>query len=113
MRASPASARLSTIVYNRSVPVDSFEFDEGSYAAAAAAGVDVLAVLAVLHGHPVHRRFIGGTGLIVTGRTSAGQVISVGLLELLGRDDVYRVAEVMMLSPDQAAAAEKRLEGEI
>jgi hypothetical protein len=36
-----------------------------------------------------------------------------GLLELPGRDDVYRVVEVTMLSPDQAAAAEKRLEGDI
>jgi hypothetical protein len=95
------------------VQLESYEFDDESYAAAAAAGVDVLTVLKVLHGHPVHRRFVGSTGLIVTGRTPAGQVISVGLLELPGRDDVYRVAEVTMLSPDQAAAAEKRLEGEI
>jgi hypothetical protein len=104
---------LSTIVYNHSVPVDSYEFDDESFSAVAAAGVDVPSVLAVLHGHPVHRRFVGGSGLIVTGRTPAGQIISVGLLELPGSDDVYRVAEVMMLSPDQAAAAEKRWEGEI
>jgi hypothetical protein len=93
--------------------VERYEFDDESYATAIAASVDVLAVLAVLHGHPVHRRFVGSTGLIVTGRTPKGQIISVGLLELPGRDDVYRVAEVTVLSPEQAAAAEKRLEGEI
>jgi hypothetical protein len=38
--------------------------------------------------------------------------ISVGLLELPGRHDVYRVVEVMVLSVDQAAEVEKRLEGE-
>jgi hypothetical protein len=84
-----------------------------SYAAAAVAGVDVLTVLAVLHGHPRHRQFVGSTGLIITGRTSAGQIISVGLLELPGRDDVYRVAEISVLEPEQAAALDKRLEGEI
>lgn len=37
----------------------------------------------------------------------------LGLLELPGRDDMYRVAEVTVLSPEQAAATEKRLEGEV
>jgi hypothetical protein len=93
--------------------VDVYEFDDESYAAAAAAGVDTLAVLAVLHGHPVHRRFVGSTGLIITGRTPAGPVISVGLLERSGRDDVYRVVEVTLLSAEQAEAVQKRWEGEL
>lgn len=50
----------------------------------------MLTVLAALHGHPVHRRFVGGTGLILTGQAPDGRVISVGLLELPDRDDVYR-----------------------
>jgi hypothetical protein len=90
-----------------------YEFDDESYTAAATVGVDVVTVLAVLHGHPVHRRFVGTTGLIVTGRAPDGRIISVGLLELPDRDDVYRVAEVSVLPPDQATAAEKRLEGEV
>lgn len=101
---------MSTIVYACGMPEETYEFDEESYAAAATAGVDVLAVLAVLHGHPVHRRFVGSTGLVVTGRTPAGQVISVGLLERLGHDDVYRVVEVVVLSAEQADAVRKRWE---
>ena len=104
---------MSTIVYDEVVPEEIYEFGDDSYAAAIAVGVDVLTVLAVLYGHPVHRRFVGTTGLIVTGRTPTGQIISIGLLELPGRDNVYRVAEVTVLPPEQAAAAEKRLEGEI
>jgi hypothetical protein len=92
---------------------ETYGFDEDSYAAATAAGFDVVTVLAVLHGHPVHRRFVGSTGLIITGWTPAGQVVGVGLLELPGRDDVYRVGEVAALPPDEAEAARKRLEGEV
>ena len=95
------------------MPEEIYEFDDESYAAVIAAGVDVLAVLALLHGHPVHRRFVATTGLIVTGRRSNAQIISIGLLEVPGRDDVFRVAEVTVLPPEQAAAAEKRLEGEV
>ena len=105
-------ASVSTIVYTRGVPVETYEFDDDSYEAAAAAGVNVLTVLAVLYGHPVHRRFVGGTGLVETGRTPRGQILSVGLLELPGRDDVYRVVEVRVLPPEDAAVAERRWEGE-
>jgi hypothetical protein len=73
--------------------------------------VNVLTVLAALHGHPVRRRFVGGTGLILTGQAPDGRVISVGLLELPDRDDVYRVVEVRVLPPEQAVAARKRWEG--
>jgi hypothetical protein len=100
----------STIVYSEVVPVERYEFDEDSYAAAAAGGVDVLVVLAVLHGRPVHRRFIGGTGLILTGQVPDGRVISVGLVEVPDHDDKYRVVEVLVLPAEQAAAARKRLE---
>ena len=41
------------------------------------------------------------------------QIVSVGLLELSGRNDVYRVVEVRVLPASQATAVEKRLEGEI
>jgi len=92
---------------------ETYEFDEESYAAATAAGFDVVTVLAVLHGHPGHRRFVGSTGLIITGRTPTGQIISIGLLELPDRDDTYRVVDVAALPPDQAETAEKRLEGEV
>lgn len=109
----PRWGAVSTIVYNRRMPPETYEFDDESYAAARAAGLDVVTVLAVLHGHPVHRRFVGATGLIITGRTATGQIISIGLLELPGRDDIYRVADVTSLPPDQAEAVAKRLEGDI
>ncbi|RZU46591.1 hypothetical protein EV385_6666 [Krasilnikovia cinnamomea] len=94
------------------MPLETYEFDDDSYTATANAGVNVPAVLAVLHGHPVHRQHIGTTGLIITGRAPDGQIISVGLLEIPGRDDTYRVAQVHVLPPAQAAAFEHRMGGE-
>ena len=100
-----------TIVYATGVQ-EQYHFEEESYEAVAAAGSDVLSVLAVLHGRPRHRRHVGSTGLIITGRTPDGQWLMVGLLEKADQDDVYVVTEVQILSAMQAAAIERRLGGE-
>jgi hypothetical protein len=102
----------STIVYTSRVR-EEYHFEEESYQAVAAAGTDVLSVLAVLHGRPRHRRHVGSTGLIITGKAPDGRWLMVGLLEKADQDDVYVVAEVQILSAVQAAAIERRLGGEM
>jgi hypothetical protein len=101
-----------TIVYTTGVQ-EQYHFEEESYEAVAAAGTDVLSVLAVLHGRPRHRRHVGSTGLIITGRTPDGRWLMVGLLEKADQDDLYVVAEVQFLSAVQVAAIERRLGGEV
>jgi hypothetical protein len=102
----------STIVYTTGVQ-EQYHFEEDSFEAVAAAGTDVLSVLAVLHGRPRHRRHVGSTGLIITGRAPDGRWLMVGLLEKADQDDVYVVTEVQILSTAQAAAIERRLGGEV
>jgi hypothetical protein len=101
-----------TIVYTAEVQ-EQYHFEEDSYEAVAAAGTDVVSVLAVLHGRPQHRRHVGSTGLIITGRAPDGRWLMVGLLEKAEQDDVYVVAEVRFLSAVQAGAIERRLGGEV
>jgi hypothetical protein len=90
---------------------DCYEFDEESWTTLAAASVDWRDVIAVLYGRPRHRQHLDAGGLIVSGRARDGRWLMVGLSERPDRDDAYLIRQVLVMTPEQRRAIERRMGG--
>src|SRR4051794_15987270 len=99
--AGSRSSATSTKRLPYGVTRDRYQFDEDSYDAVLGSGADLASVMAVLHGHPRHREFIGSRDMYVTGRALDGRLLTVGLTEVA--DNTYRVVSAHFLTDEQAS----------
>jgi len=97
-----------TIVYTQSVG-DVYRFDERSYEALAANGIDWQTVLQVLRARPRVRQHIGAV-LRVAAQAKDGRWIAVALIE--EGDDEYLVVSARELDSEEVVAVTKMIEGD-
>jgi hypothetical protein len=85
-----------------------YRFDERTYEALRAAGIDWLTVLQVLRARPRVRQHIGAV-LRIAARSAEGQWIAVALIE--ESDDEYLVVSARRLDVGEVEAVTRMIEG--